>query len=310
MTRQFKNVWLFTVLLILGASGVVFPGLANAGDKLPDPMVVAFTEDATNLDPARMTGSTTARILSHLFDPLVFLNPRLELVPWLAKSWELRDDTTLIMHLRDDVTFHNGEKFDAEDVKYSLERYVDPEMKGKTRSKTLLKVGNFSHVEIIDPYTVAIKTKKPAPALVPALTRYVILPKGYYSKTDLDTQITNPVGSGPYKMKSWVRDDKMVLQANENFWKGKPLVNEVVFKGIPEVGTRVSALLTGSAHVISNLTPDLIKRVNTKTTRVSAKAGQRITQNDADYGAIPNFYVNIHIGKWDRPYQVTQKKAA
>jgi peptide/nickel transport system substrate-binding protein len=250
--------------------------MASAQDKLPDPIVVAFTEDATNLDPARMSGSVTSRILNHMFDTLVFLNPKLEITPWLAKSWEQKDPKTLILHLQENVVFHNGEKFDAESVKYSFERFLDPKMKGKTRAKTLLKLGNFERVEIIDKYTVAIKTKKPAPALLGVLTRYQMMPKGYYGKTSLDDLLVKPVGSGPYKLKSWVRDEKIVLEANPDYWMGKPLVNQLVFKPIPETGTRISELITGGAHVISNVTPDLMKRINTKTTRVSAKPGQRI----------------------------------
>jgi peptide/nickel transport system substrate-binding protein len=272
-SKTLRQIGLFSVILSIW---MFSPLITFAANKLPDPIIVAFTEDATNLDPPRMSTSTTSRILSHMFDKLVFLNPDLEIVPWLAKSWEQRDDKTLVLHLRNDVTFHNGEKFDAEDVKFSLERFIDPKLSGKTRSKTLLKIGNFKSVEIIDDYTVAIKTKKPAPDLIAVLTRYEMMPKGYYSNTDLNTLITKPVGSGPYKIKSWVRDEKVVLEAFDNYWLGKPLVNQIIFKPIPEVGTRVSALLTGSAHLISNLTPDLIKRVTSDTTRVSARAGQRI----------------------------------
>ena len=264
------------VLLIVILSAILFASTPSSQAALPDPLVIAQGIDATIIDPPRMTGQTTQNIIFHMFDQLVRLSPKGELVPWLAKSWEQKDPTTMVFHLRQNVLFHNGEKFGADDVKFSLERYIDAQLPGKTLAKTLKSQGQFAEAVIIDEYTVAIKTKKPAPILLPVLDRFAMMPKGYYSKIDPQTALLKPVGSGAYKFKEWIKDEKFVLEANENYWLGKPVVNTMIWRPIPEVGTRISALKTGEVHVISDVPPDLRKSLATDTTRVSFTPGLRM----------------------------------
>ncbi|NNG00916.1 MAG: hypothetical protein HKM93_16125 [Desulfobacteraceae bacterium] len=264
---------LFTIGCILG---MVFSGTTLARNNPPDPLIIASGVDATILDPPRMTGQVTQNMLFHIFDRLVGLDAKGNFIPILAKSWELKNPTTLVMHLRDDVTFSNGEKFTAEDVKFSLERYTDPNLPGKTLAKTLQSTGQLSGVEVIDDYTVALKTKAPAPLLIPVLVRYCIMPKAYYTSTDLETLVSKPVGSGPYILKEWIKDEKLVMEANENYWLGKPTIKTVIWRSIPETGTRISELVTGNVHIVSDVPPDLINSIKTDKSRVSATAGLRL----------------------------------
>ena len=109
--------------------------------------------------------------------------------------------------------------------------------------------------------TFRIVLNEPFPDLLPVLARSWILAPEYYSSNDADFVARNPVGSGPFRFVEWRRDQHIVLEANPNHFNGKPAVDRVVFRPISEVSTRIGELLTGGAHIITNIPPDQIRRV-------------------------------------------------
>ncbi|MFQ6015155.1 MAG: ABC transporter substrate-binding protein [Anaerolineae bacterium] len=228
--------------------------------------------DPNTLDPYQMTTTNPeGNIARHIWDMLVWRTADGELLPMLATSWELVDDLTWEFKLRDDVYFHNGEHFTAEAVKFSLERARDLEESVDTTPFELF----YESSEIIDDYTIRIHTEKPAPKMIYALSNFMILPPQYYTETSLEVAADNPVGSGPYKFVSWVRDGPLVIEANEDYWGDVPAIKTITVRAVPEAGARIAELEAGTAQLITNVPPDQIDLVETDISRLEAVEGLR-----------------------------------
>ncbi len=173
-----------------------------------------------------------------------------ELLPWLAKSWEASPDaTTWTIHLEEGVRFHDTTPFNAEAVKFNLERLL----------AIGLARGTFDMIELIeavDEYTVVIHTTPFAPFM--HLLTYA--PSGMVSPTQVeklgsDNYYQHPVGTGPYIFIEHIRGDHSRLVANEDYWRGRPYINEVIAKPIPETAARVAALEAGDIDVALSVPP-------------------------------------------------------
>ena len=140
-------------------------------------------------------------------------------------------------------------------MKYSLERLVDPQW--KLRGAT--PYAPVARVEIVDPLTVRIHTKAPWPILDTLMSGSgsSILPPKYYKEKDMAFVARNPVGSGPFKFVRWVKDDRIELVANEQYWRGAPKVKKLVFRPIPDDAVRVAAIQNGEVDVAVNIPPHL-----------------------------------------------------
>ena len=130
------------------------------------------------------------------------------------------------------MKWHNGDPFTSADAKFSIERTYDPAV--KTLVSTVLTT--IDRVEAPDPATLVIHTKKPDPLLPARLAFYggQIVPKKYLEQVGNDAFNAKPVGTGPVKFGSWTKDDKLVLEANPDYWGGKIDVDRVVSRPIPE----------------------------------------------------------------------------
>jgi peptide/nickel transport system substrate-binding protein len=239
-----KLVWLVMMLV------VVAPALARATS--PATVVVAQAVDPTTLDPMNHQETPAANLATNIFDGLLMRDPDLKLVPLLAESYRNVAPTVWEFKLHKGIVFHNGEVLDAEAVKYSLERIIDPKLKLRGAAG----FGPLSHVEIVDPLTVRIHTKAPWPIL-DTMMGLPILPPKYYKEKDGAHVAKNPVGSGPYKFVRWVKDDRIELAANEQYWRGAPRVKKLVFRPIPDDAVRVAALQNGEVDIAVNIPPHL-----------------------------------------------------
>ena len=193
--------------LIVLAAALVLTAPASAKDQ----WVVAFGEEPFTLDPAGKgaLAAVSDYVQIHIFDALVdFTGPNLQLRPMLATRWENPNPTTWRFHLRRDVTFHNGDRFTAEDVKFTIETQLAN--KGATVNAYL---GPTEGARVLDPYTVEITTRTPFPALLFNLSRIHILPRAY-GKMGTDAFAAKPVGSGPYRFVEWQRGQRIVLDAD------------------------------------------------------------------------------------------------
>jgi peptide/nickel transport system substrate-binding protein len=219
-------------------------------------VIVAQGVDPTTLDPMNHQETPAANLARNIFDTLLERDQDLKIQPALAVAMpKLVASTIWEFKLRPGVKFQNGESVDAEAVKFSLERLVDPKL--KLRGAT--PFAPISHVEVVDPLTVRIHTKAPWPILDTLMTssQAAILPPKYYREKEMAYVAKNPVGSGPFKFVRWVKDDHIELQANEQYWRGAPRIKKLVFRPIPDDAVRVAALQNGEIDIAVNIPPHL-----------------------------------------------------
>ncbi len=221
--------------LVLGAVVALTAGAALAQERL----VIASTGEADNLDPRVATDVRSFERISTIFEPLVVFDRGLGLQPRLATAWSFNEDATQItFSLRDDVTFHHGRAFTAEDVIYTFEWVLDEENPSLNRPLYL----DIASIDAPDPHTVVFTLSRPNAFLLNNIARMPIVPAD--RGEDDDFQVA-PSGTGAFAFVSWQRDDALVLEAFDDYWGERARVDEVVFRPIPEDGTRLLALEAG-----------------------------------------------------------------
>jgi peptide/nickel transport system substrate-binding protein len=254
-----KGLRSILVALVLSVFLICWGGNVQAAPKKE--ITIAFSAFAPTLDPQVQFAMPTYSMCRFMFDPLIYFDWDMKLRPWLAEKWERLDDLTWKLYLKKGVKFHNGEAFNAAAVKYSMERYLDPALKSPQK-----KMYQFTKsVDIIDDYTVVVKTNVPMrPFLNFWEIQGVIPPK---AGSDYKKFGFNPVGTGPYKFVEYIPNNKVVIEANPDYWGGRPKYDRIIFRLIKEDSTRVAALLTGEVDLITNVPFDSIPKIkeNPKT---------------------------------------------
>jgi len=241
---------------LIALIALLLPSPPSLGEAAAPPtVVIAQGVDPTTLDPMNHQEAPASNVAVNIFDTLVERDPDLKLVPLLAESYRNVAATVWEFKLRRGIAFHNGEPVDAEAVKWSLERLVDPKLKMRGASS----YAALDHVEIVDPQTVRVHTKTPWPILDTMMSgaQAAILPPRYYREKDAAHLAKNPVGSGPFKFVRWVKDDRIELTANEQYWRGAPRIKKLVFRPIPDDAVRVAALQNGEVDIAVNIPPHL-----------------------------------------------------
>ena len=173
----------------------------------------------------------------NMFDSLLHRSAKLEFEPSLALSWKALNDTTWEFKLRKGVKFHDGSTMTAEDVKYSFDRVLEPG-KEKKKSPQYGNIRAIKEVKIVDADTIHLITDKPFPLLLERLVFFSIVPKKHIEKVGEEAfGSTATVGTGPWKLVEWKRDQHIRLEAFDQHWRGKPAFKYVVFRAVPEVAT-------------------------------------------------------------------------
>jgi peptide/nickel transport system substrate-binding protein len=245
----------------LAAAGVEkFAGLqhaAGAGPAQGGAFTASMFLDPNNLDPAGLTYVSAVAVLMNVVEPLVEVDQAGKVHPRLATSWKLSpDQREWTFTLREGITFHDGTPFNADAVKFSFDRILDPATKSQTG---LSEIGPFESSTVIDARTVKLTFKEPyAPFLFNASD--VVL--GIVSPTAVKKYgqdfSQNPVGTGPYVFKEWVRNDHVTLVRNDKYVTTSALVahtgpaylDQLTFRIIPEDQTRLDTLRSGEADFI------------------------------------------------------------
>ena len=242
------------ILLVLAMSVQA----ADTGKKLSDTLRVATWEDLKTMDPQASNFASNWMVQLNIFDTLVFETQDGDVEPRLATEWKFMDDTTLEMKLRKDVVFHDGSKFTAEDVLFTLKR-------GKANPISASTFASFDtdNTVIVDPYTIRLKLKAPYAAVFNTLSsgRGSIVCKAAVEKMGADAFARNPVGSGPYKLAKWLSGSEIDLVRNDNFWGTKAITKNVIYKVIPEAANRVIELETGGVDGVFDVAANDVKRV-------------------------------------------------
>lgn len=248
------------------------PAPGGADDE-PTVIRVALPADVQGLNPAQVADATTLyNTLRNIYDPLFYMDRDQNPIPWLATGYELIDDLTWEIYLREDVTFHNGEPFDAEAVKFTFDYIMDPE----NNSQLQPYIEAVESVEIVDPYTVRIKTSRPEPTLRQNLNIILIIPPQYTQEHGIETLTSEPVGTGAFRFVEWVPGERLVLEANPDYFGGAPAVDRVEFRSIAEPSARMAALISGEVDLALSVPPQFVPEIEAAGRRVASVPGRRV----------------------------------
>ncbi|WP_083914349.1 ABC transporter substrate-binding protein [Alkalispirochaeta alkalica] len=242
-----------TAIMAALAATVIIAGCQAREDEA-DQLVtlrVAVSNFPNSLDASIAAERNAQNVAWQMFDSLVWANDDNIIEPALAESWEVSEDgTEYIFHLREGVTFHNGEPFNAQAVVYSWERGKRPVMEWSDRW------ARAEVVEALDEYTLRITTEEPDPLFLSVMAQHWnIVPPLYTEEAGDDAFGEAPVGTGPFQFVEWVREDRIVLERNPDYWRmGLPKADRVIYRPIPEASTRMAAIQTGQVDIVSRLT--------------------------------------------------------
>lgn len=231
-----------------------------------DTLTVGLKLAPTNLDIRTQSGAALDQaLIGNVYEPLVGRSEDNKPEPGLAKSWEVSDDAkSYVFHLYDGITFSNGDKLDAEDVKWSIDQLIQQQY----QESALL--ANVSQVEATDPQTVTIQLKAPYSDLLWVLSGRAGLVLDKDAKYDLKTQA---VGSGPFLVKSFSENDSLVLTRNNDYWgENKAKLGTIVLKYFADDNAAVNALKSGDVQVLAPIVANLASSVKSDS-RFEVKAG-------------------------------------
>lgn len=285
MKGKFKLTWLLTLVLALSFVLAACAGGSDSGTDKDDKekpdkeateetkeggdLVLAILSDASSLDPAGSNDVPSSVVQQNIFETLVKRDDNNEIIPGLAVEWNTIDETTYEFKLREGVKFHDGEDFNAEAVKANLDRILDKEV----ASPRYFLYEMIASVEVIDEFTVQIKTEYPFAPLYAHLSHnggaivspksieadYAAMEEGQKSGTVVSE---NPVGTGYFKFDSWAPGSEIKLVKNDDYWGDKVHVDSVTFKVIPESTTRNADLERGFVHVTDPVQPIEVDGIN------------------------------------------------
>ncbi|MBK9121678.1 MAG: ABC transporter substrate-binding protein [Chloroflexi bacterium] len=249
---------LSTILIIALVAMVALQAIAqDAAPQAGGTLRAAWDAEWTGLDPHIVSTVSSARILDNVVEPLTAYDDSMRLGPMLAESWvQSEDGLTWTFTLRQDVTFSNGRAMTAEDVKWSMDRIIDP----ATGSGRVAQVGGADAVwTVIDDYTVSVTTSTPnaiLPNLLAASTQAVVA----HESVGENGQIVVPIGTGPFIIGDVQGTTNMTLVKNPNYWQeGLPHLDEVNITVISEDAPREAALVGGEVDWLLFLAPQSVE---------------------------------------------------
>jgi peptide/nickel transport system substrate-binding protein len=235
------------------------PPAAKKGSPAPgDLLIMGSIGDASNLISMLASDSASHDISSLIFNGLVKYDKDLKLVGDLAESWEVSaDGLTITFNLRRGVKWQDGKEFTASDVMFGYETIINP----NTRTAYSGDFKEVKEARVEDPYTFRVAYKR---AFAPGLTSWsslVVLPRHLLQGQDINTTpfSRKPVGTGPFRLKEWKTGEKIVLEVNPHYYEGRPYLDGVVYRIIPDLATMFLELKAGGIDYMG-LTPTQYKR--------------------------------------------------
>jgi peptide/nickel transport system substrate-binding protein len=240
------------ILLALSCAAALLPMMAQAQTAPPSVMRIALREDPDLLDPALGQTYVGRIVFAGLCDKLFDINEKLQIVPQLATGYEWADPKTLVIHLRPNVSFQDGETMDAAAVKYTLER--DLTLQGSVRRG---EIGLLDHVDVVDPLTVRLVLKQPSSPFLAQLTDragMIVAPKAAQSAGT--SFATHPVCAGPFSFGERVAEDHITLNRFPGYWDKDAIhFDQVIYRVIPDSSVRLANLQAGSIDLVEYIVP-------------------------------------------------------
>jgi peptide/nickel transport system substrate-binding protein len=282
MKRVKKIVALALATALIGVS-VVGCGssnsASNAASNPNDTLVYAQGSEPRGLDPALVDDGESAKVMSNIYEGLLKYNKdSTKVEPSLAKSWDVSaDGLTYTFHLQEGVKFHDGTAFDADAVKFNIDRQLPPQVT-KDMAYASFVYNSVKNVEVVDKNTVKINLSSPSTPFLSNLAMVMaapmVSPKALKDNNNNVNQA--PVGTGPYKFVKWDKDQDVVLVRNDEYWGTKALTKNVVFKFIKDNSARVVALNNGEADIIDGIDATVAKQITDAGNKVFQAPGMNI----------------------------------
>jgi peptide/nickel transport system substrate-binding protein len=238
-----------------------------AGPPQGGTIIVGLQAEPTTLDAQQISDYNSHRAAYGVYDTLLrFTDESTEVEPGLAESWDISDDGLVYtLHLRQGITFHDGADFNAEAVKFNLERQIDP-------NHPFHDTGEFAYaeftwgaadtIEVVDDATIRITLTEP---FAPFLNHLAMHPAAMVSPAAVEQYgadiSINPVGTGPFKFASWTPGVEVILEKNPDYWRGAPNVDQVIYRSIIEDQSRLTELEAGGINFMVNIPPDDLPRL-------------------------------------------------
>ncbi|MBM3449560.1 MAG: hypothetical protein FJX78_00950 [Armatimonadetes bacterium] len=234
--------------------------VGRAGPAPRKRVVIGQGELVTSFDYPTDWNIPATWIQSNIGDCLVWRDRKTgRFMPWLAERFERVNDKAWRFYLRRGIQFTNGEPFNAAAAKFNLDRNASDD-------KLLIyqQYRFIERVNIIDDFTIEVQTTNTEPAMLSkmAQTACQVIPPRYFQQVGPQGFARRPIGTGPYKLVEEIKDNRIVLEANDNYFQGRPDIDELVFRAIPEVTTRVNELLTGGIDLTVDVPGQDWDRVN------------------------------------------------
>lgn len=271
----------FSLTACSGASKSATPGAsaATTKSKAQDTIVFAQGADPRGLDPALVDDGESAKIISNVYEGLIkYSKDSTKLEPSLAESWDVSPDgLTYTFHLKKGVKFQDGTDFNADAVKFNVERQLDPKVT-KDMTYASFVYGSVKDVQVVDANTVKINLKTPSTPflsnLAMSLGAPIVSPKALQDNNNNVNE--HPVGTGPYTFVSWTKGQNVVLKRNDNYWGTKAVTTNVIFKFIADNSARVVALNNGEADIIDGIDATVVKQIQDSGNKIYEAPGMNI----------------------------------
>jgi peptide/nickel transport system substrate-binding protein len=212
-------------------------------------LIVLVPSLAVSMDPIQSNDSASALVNNMIYSTLVNQNvDDLSIYPGLAINWNLPNAATINMELRRGVTFHNGDPLTARDVEFSINR-------GAASPHVEPILGMISHVVVHDDYNFTIHLEMPFAPIMAHLAHPAagIVPMNHLNSVGEDAFADSPVGSGPFMFTNHVLGDRIETVANQNYWGNVPVIEDLIFRLVPDPSGRLISVETGDAMLHSNL---------------------------------------------------------
>ena len=265
--KRFLAVSLTALLFLLPACQKAEDRPARSDDAEPaygDVLVIGTEADADAINPLFSVASTGSEVWAHLFCKLARIQPNMrDFEPWLARSWQFSDDRkTLTFQLRDDVTWHDGAPFNAHDVAFSFDLFGSDTIGWKT----LRWLDDIESVTAVDSFTVRFAYRRVYPDQFYDAWIFPPLPKHILERIPIEEIRTHefnrrPVGNGPFVFDNWVPQQKIELVANERYFLGRPYLDRIVWKIVPDATSLATQLSGGQIDVWPVVPADQISRL-------------------------------------------------